>query len=175
MTTQGRVRKPRHSSGPVAVSVSAATFTTSKACGLTWTNESGQGVFPHCPGGRHPKAGHRVFGRTSRANQTVRATEQRYTVVVLKLRRWRKQSRAWRNRLDAACTEDCCATWPGSGTRGRSKRFRCFRKCWSTCDQQNVDCDAWKPLSTRQVRKPSSASSGQWGLVRSSASIISKL
>jgi hypothetical protein len=86
----------------------------------------------------------------------------------------RKKLRAWRNCSGADSTADYCAIWQGFGTHGKCKTFRCSKKCWSTCDPQNVDYDVWKPLSTRQVPKRSLRSSKQSGLVRLNASKILK-
>ena len=76
----GRLPKHRHSSGPVAVSVSVATFITLGESGWISTNASGQGAFLSCRVGRHQQAGARVFDRILKFRQNqVRPTEERRT------------------------------------------------------------------------------------------------
>lgn len=111
----GRLPKHRHSSGPVAVWVSVATFITLGESGWISTNASGQGAFLSCRVGRHQQAGARVFDRILKFRQNqVRPTEERRTELPVACPLF-PRSKRWPKCWVADSIGEFCVIWRESG------------------------------------------------------------
>lgn len=121
-----------------AVSDSAATSITSRACGSIWTNESGPKQFLIWPVGRHQQVGCRACIPMAPANQTVERMLRKRTVHLRTRALWLPKSRVWRNSSAGGSTGVCCAIWRRCGIPAKLETSRDSTGYWSTCGLRNA-------------------------------------